>query len=140
MQDININVKKNGIVPTRYNPITGKQDTTDHLWVYLKLSYNVPYDWVVWDGAYDGDENNKGTHSSSNSHKDINKYDDGAAGEHDEYSEYVWFDLNTTDWDSKLTNQDYKNAIYVTERAICNENGRKDTNNGYSADMATNVD
>ena len=138
MQDIKINVKKNGIVPTKYNPITGKYDETEHLWTYLKLSYNVPYDWVEWNGAIDGDVNkgpNTGTtHSSTSKHATIN-----TDGLHDEYSEYVWFDLNTQDWEKGLTTETYNNAIYVTERAICNKYGRKDESKGYSLDMATNV-
>ncbi len=133
-QDIRINVKKNGIVPTKYNPKTGKYDTTEHLWVYLKLSYNVPYDWVVYDGKYDGNKQ-QGTHSSSNKHKEINTYDDETEGFHDEYSEYVWFDLATTGW-STLDEQ-FEKAIYVTERAICNKYGRRDKSNGYSVDMTT---
>ncbi len=137
MQNININVKKNGMTPTKYNPKTGKYDTDEHLWVYLKLSYNVPYDWVVWNGSYDGDQN-KGpvsgtTHSSSNSHSEIN-----TDGEHNEYSEFVWFDLNTKDWSTSFTTDTYNKAIYATERAICNKYGLKSTES-YDVDMTTNV-
>ena len=137
MQDIKINVKKNGIVPTKYNPITGKYDKTEHLWAYLKLSYNVPYDWVVWNGAIDVDENKgpaSGTqHASTNSHDSVN-----TDGIHDDYSEFVWFDLNAQGWEEGLTTETYNNAIYVTERAICNKYGLKQTEN-YTYDMSTNV-